>query len=159
TDYSQLFTASGGTGPYSFENTGSLPPGLSMYGDGFLRGTPTTSGSYNITVFAYDNGAQGCIGSRPYTVSICPAIALAPTTLNPATAFSPYNQTFTASGGQAPYSYRDTLTALPAGLSLTIGGVLSGTPTVTGTYSVTVRVQDANGCTKLQTYSLTINCP
>jgi hypothetical protein len=67
-----------------------------------------------------------------------------------------YNQSFGASGGAAPYSYTVTAGNLPAGLSLSSGGVLSGTPSASGSASFTVTASDANGCTGGQAYNLVV---
>lgn len=70
----------------------------------------------------------------------CPTITITPTTLSDATRYSSYNQTLTATGGAAPYVWTVTNGTLPTGMSLTSGGVLSGTPTsVPGSSSFTVR--------------------
>ena len=53
-----------------------------------------------------------------------------------------YSQTLAASG-TTPITWSVTAGALPAGLSLSSAGVISGTPTVAGSYSVTI--QAANG--------------
>lgn len=58
---------------------------------------------------------------------------------------APYTYTFTASSGTPAYAYKVTAGDMPPGLSLTDGGVLSGTPTQLGTFSFTVRVTDSNG--------------
>lgn len=62
--------------------------------------------------------------------------------------------TFNASGGQSPYTYSST--TLPAGLSLSSGGVLTGTPTAIGTTSVTVTVTDALLATDSTTFNIVI---
>jgi sugar lactone lactonase YvrE len=62
----------------------------------------------------------------------CPAITVAPGTLPTGTAGSSYNQTITASGGSAPYTFSVTGGTLPAGLTLASSGSLSGTPTTPG---------------------------
>ncbi len=69
TSYSQTITASGGTVPYTFIIvSGSLPPGLSLLGDGTLSGVPSLYGTYNFTVLAtYGNN---CTGSQAYSLSI-----------------------------------------------------------------------------------------
>jgi hypothetical protein len=55
TSYSHTLTASGGTAPYSFALiSGTLPPGLTMASNGTVSGTPTTLGSYAVTVRATD---------------------------------------------------------------------------------------------------------
>ncbi|MFN0119195.1 MAG: metallophosphoesterase [Blastocatellia bacterium] len=67
-NYSQTFTASGPTGPFSFSVTGGVkPPGLTLAQDGTLSGMPTAPGVYSFTVTA-TNGV--CAGSRALTMVI-----------------------------------------------------------------------------------------
>lgn len=57
---------------------------------------------------------------------------------------NPYSQTFTVSGGTAPFTWSVTAGALPPGLNLnTATGVVSGTPTQVGTFNFTITVTDA----------------
>jgi hypothetical protein len=56
----------------------------------------------------------------------------------------------------APYVFGVTAGALPTGLTLTPGGVFSGTPTVAGNYTFTIRATDANGCFASRDYTLVI---
>ena len=65
--------------------------------------------------------------------------------------------TFTASDGVPPYTW--TAAGLPAGLSMSTGGELSGTPTVAGVFPVTVTVQDSAGNTNSVIFSLTVASP
>lgn len=53
-----------------------------------------------------------------------------------------YSYELNAIGGTAPYKW--SAERLPAGLSLTSGGEIKGTPTVAGTYSVNVNVEDSS---------------
>jgi len=55
-------------------------------------------------------------------------------------AYSPV--VLTASGGTPPYSWSISVGVLPAGLSLSSGGTISGTPTAAAGYSFTVQVTD-----------------
>jgi PKD repeat protein len=71
TAYSQTLTASGGTGPYTFAASGSLPPGLTLSPTGALSGTPTESGSFSFTVTATD--VNGCAVSQDYSVMVTDA--------------------------------------------------------------------------------------
>jgi hypothetical protein len=70
--YSQALTAAGTVdvaGPFTFAVTaGSLPPGLTLAGDGTLSGTPTAAGAFTFTATA--TAAGGHTGSREYTLTI-----------------------------------------------------------------------------------------
>lgn len=67
----QNFSASGGTGPYTFTVAGALPPGLTMTPAGVLSGTPTASGTFNFSVTASDTVA--CAGARSFTIAVIAA--------------------------------------------------------------------------------------
>ncbi len=161
TAYSQTITASGGTGSYTFSlAAGSLPPGVALASSGSLSGTPTAGGTFNFTVMATDG--LSFTGSRAYSVAIgAPTISIAPTTLAAATVAAAYSQTITASGGIAPYTHTITAGTLPAGLTLSSGGVLSGTPTASGTFNFTVTATDSSGgsgpFTGSRAYSLAVS--
>ncbi len=60
-----------------------------------------------------------------------------------------------ASGGTSPYTW--TATGLPAGLSISSSGLISGTPTTAGTSSVTVTATDAAAKTASATFSWVVN--
>ncbi|UKJ09251.1 putative Ig domain-containing protein [Solitalea lacus] len=160
--YNQSITASGGTSPYTYAvTTGALPAGLTLSSSGTLSGTPTSGGNFNFTVTATDAGSF--TGTNTYTLTVnAPTITITPTSLTAGTVASPYNQSITATGGTAPYSYAVIAGALPAGLTLSPSGTLSGTPTSNGTSTFTVTATDASTgtgapYTKLINYSLTVN--
>ncbi|MEO7062262.1 MAG: Ig domain-containing protein, partial [Dokdonella sp.] len=115
-------------------------------------------GSFTFTVRATDS--MGCFGDQIYTIVInatnCPTITVSPTTLPAANAGIPYSQIITASGGAAPYSFAVTSGSLPATLTLSSTGTLSGTPTTLGSYTFTVTATDAAGCPGSQIYTLTM---
>lgn len=57
----------------------------------------------------------------------------------------PFDFTLTATGGTTPYTWAITTGTLPAGLSLSGSGVISGTPTSVGNFSFTYTVMDIVG--------------
>ena len=71
-----------------------------------------------------------------------------------------YRLTFQATNGVLPYTWSVPGPAqLPAGLKLSAAGLLSGTTTRTGTFSLPVTVKDAAAHTAPQTFSLTVVDP
>lgn len=160
--YSNTITASGGAAPYSFSVTaGALPAGLSLSPGGALSGTPTASGNFSFTVTATD--AHGQFGARPYTVTVgAPSLSVSPGSIPSGTAGTAYSQTVTATGGNAPYSFAITSGTLPAGLSFSSTGTLSGTPTVAGSFNFTVTATDSTSGTAgtgSMAYTLVVNAP
>lgn len=157
TAYNQTLTGSGGTGPYTFAVTaGSLPPGLSLASGGLLSGTPTSMGNFAFTVTATD--AVSVSGAQAYSLSISSALLdITPATLPPASRNASYSQLLSGSGGTAPYSFAVTAGVLPAGLSLSAAGTLSGTPGAIGSYTFTVTATDATSSSAARTYTLNVN--
>ena len=101
--------------------------------------------------------------SSPATVSItvsAPTLVLSPASgaLAGGSTGSAYSTTISTSGGTAPYTYAITVGSLPAGLILnTSSGVISGTPSGSGTSNFTVTATDANSITGSNAYSVTIS--
>ncbi len=157
-------TGTSGTTPYSWSASG-LPPGLTIgAASGTISGTPTTAGTYNITVTLRD--AAGATATAPYSVTVKPAPGIATSALPVGEIGRPYNFTVQSTGqGQPPFTW--TATGLPAGLTIGLNtGTISGTPTVSGTFAnVTITITDANGASGSKTLSLviaaapTINAP
>ncbi|WP_461070835.1 putative Ig domain-containing protein, partial [Spirosoma horti] len=103
-------------------------------------------------------GAGGSVNSTDATLTVSTVTVANPatTTGSQGTGFS---QSFTASGGTAPRSFSIASGTLPNSLSLnTTTGVLSGTPTQSGSFPITVRATDANGCSGTSaTYALVVS--
>lgn len=71
----------------------------------------------------------------------------------------PYTTTIAASGGLSPYIFSVSAGSLPAGLSIASStGVISGTPSVSGSNTFTVQVADAEtpAVTATQSYTLVV---
>ena len=158
--YSQTLTAAGGTPPYSWAVTdGSLPPGLSLSASGgALTGTPSSAGTFNVTIQVKD--ANSATATQAFTVTIASGgskLTITTTSLPGGSVGSAYSQTLTAAGGTPPYSWALTSGALPDGLGLDAGsGAITGTPSKAGTFSFTVRVTDKSSAVADQSLQLGI---
>lgn len=125
------------------------------------QGTVSTSFAFNLTV----NGEPGTAGSGNAENTIdfgfraCPTITLSPTSLPAPTVAVVYNQTVTASGGTAPYTYSVASGALPVGLVISSDGVITGTTNSAASATVELRAVDANGCAGTRSYTITPVCP
>ena len=162
--YSAQLGASGGTVPVSWtlDAASSLPPGLALDLDGTVSGTPTIAGQYDFTVIAADSSSPRQFASATLSIEVTsPSGNLAVTTasLPTGTAGSDYSHQLNAAGGTSPYSWSVAVGSVPAGLTLSSSGLLSGAPTSSGWYTFTVQVADSSSTTQIAqaTLSLTIN--
>ena len=143
--FSQQLSATDANGDaLSFARTqGDLPPGLTLSASGLLSGTPLMAGNFAFTVAVTDG--RGGNASALVTVAIAQtnrALVFADTIFGgaPGRAFSEQLRA-TASDGSA-LTYALTGGALPPGLSLSSRGLISGTPTATGSFSATITASD-----------------
>jgi uncharacterized repeat protein (TIGR01451 family)/fimbrial isopeptide formation D2 family protein len=154
--YTDQLTVSGGTSPFTWSiSSGSLPPGLSIGSStGLLSGTPTTAGTYPFTVKVTDNAGLSATEATSITIVAAPTLTFGP----PPGGWTNtvYSYTLSATGGTTPYTFSLSSGSLPAGLSLSADGVISGTPTATGTFSFTVKLTDAKGQIDTRATSVTI---
>ncbi|MFD0941555.1 YDG domain-containing protein [Pedobacter boryungensis] len=141
--YSQQINVTVGASPYAFAvTTGALPTGLTLSTTGLLSGTPTAGGNFNFTITATDQ--NNVSASYAYSLTVgAPTLALTASVPN-GTVNTAYTQTLATTGGTAPYTYAVTAGALPSGLTLSAAGVISGTPTLGGTFNFTVTTTDAS---------------
>lgn len=144
--YSATLAASGGTPPYDWSLiTGPLPAGISLSSSsGDFTGTPTEAGSFPIRVVVEDDDSDTAERNLTLTVN-SPADPLSFSGAQLDQSYEVYGAVslqLAASGGTPAYLFTAS-TPLPAGLSLSAGGLLTGTPTALGDFPVTVCVEDA----------------
>ena len=147
-------SSTGGSAPIAWTATG-LPPGMTMGATGIISGTPTAAGTYSVTVTLTDR--LGVSVSRTYSIVVGTALAVAgPASLPTGQVGITYTSTtMSASGGTSPYVW--SATGLPPGVTMSMAGVVSGTPTAAGTFSVVAYTSDAVGTFAVQNYSVVID--
>lgn len=153
--------ASGGVAPFTWSETGALPPGLSLSATGALTGTPTIAATYDFTVVVTDSSNPALNGTRPFSIKIDNStIVVSPVSTIPGGVTSyqyPGLQFSVASGGSPPFTWSVTNGALPPGLSLASDGLLSGTPTSAGPYTFTVSATDSASPAGTGAITVTVN--
>jgi hypothetical protein len=159
--YSKTLAATGGAdAPYTWTVTSgsTLPAGLSLSSAGVLSGTPTATGTPSFSVTATDSASNTATKSLSMTIS--PGVTISTGATLPGgyqgTAYP--GATLAATGGTGSgFTWAvATGSTLPAGLSLSTGGAISGTPTGSGTTSVAITVTDSASNTATKTFSITI---
>lgn len=143
--FSQTLTATGDAPITWSVSAGTLPAGLTLNAStGVLSGTPTGSGAFSFTVRASNDAGSGTKTFTGTIVASGSAPVVSSTALNPLTQGVAFSQTLTAAGS-TPITWAVTAGTLPAGLTLSSGGVLSGTPTGSGAFSFTVTATNGVG--------------
>ncbi len=162
--YSQLMSASGGGGPYSYAlNSGTLPPGIGMNSTGRIYGSAAATGTFSFAVKVTDSTAGTPLTViKNYSVTVAvPTLTLTPTTLPTGALLQAYNQPMSTAGGTAPYAYVVESGTLPPGLNLSPSGVLAGTPTSAGSFNFVIKSTDSTGgngpYATSRSYSIVVN--
>ena len=140
--------------PSGYTATG-LPNGLSISTTGQVTGKPTALGQYAVTVTP---PAGATPASMSFTWDVHGAITIANTSRS-STAGTPVWFRLATSGpdqtaGYAPTSW--SASGLPTGASMNSAGVITGWPSRTGTFKVTVSATDALGGTGTTTFTWTV---
>jgi subtilisin family serine protease len=151
----RLTLAAGRRGWWSVAK-GSLPAGLRLASNGVITGTPTIPGTRTVTVRFVD--------FVPYTVTRTVTVTVQKTTpsittgsLEPAAAGTAYDAQLAVADGR-PGTWSVAEGSLPAGLTVTRAGLLTGMPTATDgeTATFTVRFTDAWNTPATRSYTLTV---
>jgi len=135
---------------------GVLPAGLNLNAQtGAITGSPTAGGTQTFTVRALSQQQQS--GTKQLSIGILQIST--PSPLPGATLGTFYSIMFNTSDGPASaiYTWQAGQTPPPPGLTLTTDGVLSGTPTGTGTFNFQVFVFDEkDGIQATKNFSMTV---
>jgi subtilisin-like proprotein convertase family protein len=160
TNGSFQLTASGFPASFTFTNTGTaLPSGVTLSSSGLLSGIPDSgTGGVYILTFQVSNGVSPA-GSQSFTLTVNQAPAITSANSTTFTVGTNGNFQLTASGFPASFTFTNTGTALPSGVTLSSSGLLSGIPD-SGTdavYSLTFQVSNGVSPAGTQSFTLTVD--
>ncbi len=149
TPYSHFFPASGGIAPYAFFLVdGDFPDGLTLDPvTGEVSGTPTVAGTFAFTIQVEDDlGATSEVECEIGIALLGPVVQCNNPPVGKINV--PYTHDLFAFGGIPPYTWEISMGVLPTGLSLGAAtGVISGTPTTSGTFFFRVLITDSGDAT------------
>lgn len=140
--YQYQYTASGGVPPYRFaidDRHGVLPYGLTMNSAGAITGTPIatqkTRTSFVVMVTDSVNSTDRIDGVIKIAIVAVAELKISGwpgnMQLPDGTVGSAYSYQLSAEGGVAPYVFSTNISyPLPAGLTLSTTGLITGTPTI-----------------------------
>ena len=146
-----------GNGALTFTITaGALPAGLSMSTAGVVSGSTTAFGPSAFTVTVTDATAQ--TANFPTSITVAGTAVSITGTPPQATVNMAYSFAF---GGTGNGTLTFTLAGggLPPGLQLGSNGSLSGTPTGSGDFPITIEVRDSSGQNMSASYTVRVNAP
>jgi hypothetical protein len=157
TSYGASVAATGGVGPYSFSITSGAPPsGITMNANGVFSGSSSVVGTANFTVQAKDSSTPAQTATANLSITIASTLSITTGGLSNGVVNDSYSATLMASGGIPAYTFTVNSGNLPAGLSLSASGTISGTPSAAGTSNFTVQVKDSNTPADTATANLSI---
>jgi large repetitive protein len=162
--YSAQFTLKepGDCGPSFAVSSGGLPPGLSLASDeGVARGTPTQAGSYTFFITVSYSCGLKFPSDQQYTINVNPApphLVVSTTSMPDAAINQSYTAPALTASGDTVNSWTLAGGTLPPGLTLAPTGVISGTPTQSGTFGFTVQA-NGNGTTDTKQLSIFVVAP
>ena len=157
----QITATDSGTGQtLTFSATG-LPAGLSISSSGLITGTPTTAATSTTMVTATDG--TGASGSASFSWVVTNPGANIVTVTNPGTQNSvvgtAVSTQITATDSASGQTLTFTATGLPAGLSISSSGLITGTPTTAATSTTTVTATDTTGAHGATTFTWVVSTP
>jgi large repetitive protein len=155
--YNQTIAVSGGSAPYTFAvSAGALPAGLLLNpASGIVSGMPAGPlGAYSYTITVTDG--NGNADTHVYSGTVTAPLVMLTATVSNGAVSSVYTDEINATGGTA-HTFAVTAGSLPPGVILNAAtGVLSGTPTLLGTFTFTITATSFEGYVGNQAYTVIV---
>ncbi|MEP6957502.1 MAG: Ig domain-containing protein [Nitrospirota bacterium] len=165
-DYNVTLAPNGGAPPYTWSlapNSPALPNGLAFLpASGKILGVPTNATGTILTEFKLVD-SKGASVQKVLSITVnaspTPLTLLTSSPLPTGSIGQLYAIALSGTGGTTPYTWglKAGSPPLPSGLSLDPNGVLSGTPTVTGSATHTFTLTDVTAKTVEKALQLSIN--
>jgi len=159
-DYSAELHAGDGIPPHRWTMMrGHLPPGLNLQQDGRILGHAEVPGEYWFDLRLTDSSQRPRVQQQSFSLRVA-SNGLAIITSNPrlpwGRAGSEYSARLTAAGGLPPFFWTAE-GPLPAGMTLSGKGLLTGAPERGGDFQFAVQVRDLRGNQARRNFSLHIS--
>ena len=145
-------------------SSGNFPPGLSVSDEGLISGTPTQAGKYEFFLTVTYDKFPACAkvpSDDSFIININaakPSLTVTTPSLPDASINQPYTAPALTATGDTVNSWTLAGGTLPPGVTLAPNGVISGTPTQSGTFSFTVQA-NGNGTSATRPLSIFVLAP
>jgi hypothetical protein len=172
--FGYILRAQGGVQPYGWMWAGApgstTPPGLQILSHGRcpdndfhspfntwrIACIPTTGGTYNVVITVNDSASPPNQVSANFTIKIQGLVINTSPSPSQGAIHLPYNFQFSTSYANYNPVVWNEMGALPPGLNLASDGTLSGTPTSTGSFPITVMAKDPQGNSDTHDFTIVV---
>lgn len=159
--YTANLTVTGGKKPYTLSmGSNNLPAGLTLDpAASAISGSPTTTGSYIISIQVNDNSKKITTVTKDYSIVVGAQgdFIICSTFLPAGDKGKAYSSKIVAQGGAGPYLWGIGAGQLPPGLVLSATGEITGVPTARGDFTFSIVADDSVRSTPNFTQSYTVH--
>ena len=153
----KTFTATGGSGTYAWAlSSGALPPGIALdAARGTIGGTPQKAGAFAFALTATDS--EGRVANASAALTVAPRLAIKTVRLRSAKLAIRYQTKLATVGGVQPVQWSVRRGKLPPGVKLSpTTGTISGAPSQSGSFRLTLAARDPLGAKSQKTFVLLV---